>query len=114
MLRGRIVEGPQGFLARGEAGFAQTPRGAAQLVLDAVLHGACPLRQAAACASPQPGRIIARTAPPRPRGCPAAPDSGDAARSRDPADRPGRHRSMARACGSGPERPAPACCRPSV
>ena len=40
MLRGRIVEGPQGFLARGEAGSAQTPRGAAQLVLDAVLHGA--------------------------------------------------------------------------
>ena len=40
MLRGRIVEGPQGFLARGEAGSAQTPRGAAQLVLDAVFHGA--------------------------------------------------------------------------
>ena len=54
----------------------------------------------------------ARTARPPPRRSPAAPDSGDAARSRDPWDPLGRHRSTARACGSGPARPASTCGRP--
>ena len=40
ILRHRILEGPQGFLPWGEAGDVQTADGPAQLVLDAVLHGA--------------------------------------------------------------------------
>ena len=70
-----------------------------------------------------PGEITGRPGiePPRqppefvqePSWCyPAAPDSGDAARSRDPLDPPGRSRSTARACGSGLTRPAAPCRRP--
>ena len=40
ILRRRILEGPQGDLPRGEAGEVQPAGGPAQLILDAVLHGA--------------------------------------------------------------------------